>query len=134
MLTPILIMTLRTSIPPRGHIGGHDSVGVPYMIFAPAENAFILHLYGGPQAMHADPTVIGHLMRAERLEPGFVRRILSPLTDCETASLAPDDRSAREARRAAAAASARQLAAEADHARNRRAAVIDVSRLDLEDL
>jgi|SRR6185312_36390 len=133
-LTPADIMSLRTSAATLRNLGGGVNLGSPYILYLPADDAFCLHAYGSPQAKHADPRVLGAMLAGERAEPGYIRRVLSPLTDCDTASLAPDDRAARERHRASEAARVRAAEAERAEAARRRAHAIDVSKLDLEDL
>jgi hypothetical protein len=85
-------------------------------------------------AQHRDPAVLAECLRQERAEPGFIRRILDPREDAFLAALDPASAAATRSAREADASRARVYREELDHARNRRAAVIDVSRLDLEDL
>lgn len=133
-LTPADIMDLRASITYRGSSDSTNPLSVPFIVYGAPDGVFYLHAYGGCQCASSDPRVLGAMLAGERAEPGYIRRVLSPLTDCDTASLVPDDRVARERHRAALAATARQAEAERAEAVRRRAHAIDVSKLDLEDL
>lgn len=81
---------------------------------------FICWTDGRPQCAHADPAVVGYLLKAERAEPGFVARLMDTTWDPETMCLEPVERLARQGAIREAAAKVRFAAEEA--AREARAA------------
>lgn len=136
-LTPAIIMDLRISLPTRGSADGtNDRLGVPFIIYIPSDDVFCLHAYGSGQAVHADPRVLAQMIRCERAEPGFIRRVLSPEEPCTIATLAPDARARYAATQAAERARLRQQAEDTDEARwaVRRASMIDPAKISLDDL
>jgi hypothetical protein len=134
-LTPAVVMDLRVSMSMRGSSDGtNDRIGVPFLVYSPSEDAFVLHAYGSPQAMHADPRVLAQVMRCERAEAGFIRRILSAQEPCDVATLSPDARARYAHTQAAEAARRRLLAQEAAETLSRRASHIDPAKLSLDDL
>jgi hypothetical protein len=134
-LTPALVMDLRGSVSTRGSADGtYDRVGVPFVVYSPSEDAFVLHAYGSAQAMHKDPRVLAQVMRCERAEAGFIRRILSALEPCDVATLEPDVRARHAQHRAQEAARQRQQAEDLRAAQLARRRVEDPSKLSLNDL
>lgn len=133
-LTPAIVMDLRVSISYRGSADGAGHIGVPFMVYAPAEDAFVLHAYGSAQAMHSDPLVLAQVMRCERAEAGFIRRILSAQEPCDVATLAPDERARYAATQAHERRRLAQQHADASDALQRRARALDVSKISLDDI
>jgi len=134
-LTPAVVMALRTSITTRGSSDGtNDRMGVPFIVYVPSDDAFVLHAYGSPQAMHRDPRVLGQMMRCERAEAGFIRRVLSAQEPCDIATLAPDARARYAATQAQERARIAQQRQEAEEAQRARARVFDASRISLDDI
>ena len=133
-LTPTTILDLRASCPSLRNLGGGINMGVPYILYLPAEDTFCLHAYGSPQAKHADPAVLAECLRQERAEPGFIRRILSTAEPCDIASLDPAARAKHAAQRAQEAARAAAYRQEQDAAAKRRMSLLDASRLSLDDI
>lgn len=131
-LTPADVQSLRQSLRWRGTVGDHAHTA--QIVYLPADGHFALINDNRLMATSADLATLGACLIAERAESGFIRRILDPATDCETACLDPKARADTIAQRRADAARVRLLneAAEAD-ARRRRFQ-IDVTKLDLEDL
>lgn len=129
-------MDLRTSVPTRVRAldTGLGTIGVPFILYLPADDAFALHAYGLMLATSPDPGVLAECLRQERAEPGFIRRILDPSHDAAVASLDPVSRRAHDAQRALEAHLQRVAAEERDAAATRRTSQIDVARLDLSDL
>ncbi len=134
-LTPAVVMDLRASISTRGSADGTgDRLGVPFLVYSPSEDAFVLHAYGSAQAMHRDANVLGQLIRCERAEAGFIRRVLSSQEPCDVATLAPDARARYAATQASEKRRLALQAEEADEALRRRARAIDVSKISLDDI
>lgn len=136
-LTPAIIMDLRASISLRGSSDGtNDRLGVPFVLYIPSDDTFALHAYGSCQAMHQDPRVLAQMIRCERSEPGFIRRVLSANEPCDVATLGPDVRARYAATQAAERARLRQQAEETDEDRwrVRRASMIDPAKISLDDL
>lgn len=131
-LTPANVMDLRTSITWRVNDGTIPEV--PHIIYAASEDGFILRAYGRPMCQHRDPALLAKLLRCERAEPGFIRRILDTREPCDVATLAPDARAHQAALRAQEAARSRQLADDARDRQLARVRVIDPSRISLDDL
>lgn len=87
-MTPADLTLLRASMKDiLRHSKGGANLDVPYILCIPADGTFCLHAYGAPQAISSDLSLLGTLMLAERLEPGYTRRVLSSATDPETALL-----------------------------------------------
>lgn len=85
-LTPADVADLRASVSgPTRAMGGFVRLPVPHVIFTPADNRFALLRDGHLLATHPRVEVLGELMRAERQEPGFIARVLSPAEDPERA-------------------------------------------------
>lgn len=134
-LTPPLIMDLRTSISHRGSSDGtNDRMGVPFLVYSPSEDAFILHAYGSAQAMHADPRVLGQMIRCERAEAGFIRRVLSAQEPCDIATLSPDVRARYAATQAQERARLAQQRTDAEDALKARSRAIDPAKISLDDI
>jgi hypothetical protein len=134
-LTPADIMDLRGSCPIRGSSDGtHDRLGVPFIVAIPSDGTFALHAYGSPQAIHADPRVLGACLLAERLEPGYIARILSTEDPATLAALSPAERQRQRAQRAEETARAAAYRREQDEAASRRMSLIDASRVSLDDI
>ncbi len=132
-LTATHIMDMRLSMPHRGSSDG-SRLGVPFMVYSPSEDAFILHNDGAVWALHRDPRVIAQMMACERAEPGFIRRVLSTAEPCDVASLSPDERAAHVAQ--ARTEHLKRLAYEQDQreAVARRAAALNPTPLTLDDI
>lgn len=132
-LTPSDVLNLRCSMRgPRPPDGTHGSLP-PFIVWLPSDRTYALHHYGVTMAtgpLH----VLGACLRAERAETGFIRRVCESLEPPDLASLAPDERQrfqalAREEERKRTA-----YAAELATSAARRASLIDVSKINLEDL
>lgn len=133
-LTPAIVMDLRLSCPSLRNLGRGVNMGVPYILWLPADEVFCLHAYGSPQAKHPDASILGLMLKNERAEPGFIRRVLSPAEPCDAASLNPHARALYIKRRAAERASAEAYRAEQAAALLRRASLLDPAKLTLDDL
>lgn len=134
-LTPALIMDLRTSVAFRGSADGtNDRLGVPFLVYSPSEDAFVLHAYGSAQAMHQDPRVLGQMIRCERAEPGFIRRVLSAAEPCDVATLAPDERARYAATQSQERRRLAQQREEAEEATRRFASHLDPAKISLDDI
>lgn len=132
-LDPPTVMDLRTSISTRGSADGtFDRMGVPFIVYVPSEDAFVLHAYGSAQCLHSDPRVLAQVMRCERAEPGFIKRILNPQEPCDVATLGPDLRARYAAQRASDVARQRQQAEDLRDAQLARVRVIDPAKIDLD--
>lgn len=132
-LTPAVVMDLRASISTRGSADGtNDRLGVPFIVYSPSEDAFILHAYGSAQALHRDPCILGQLIRCERAEAGFIRRILSAQEPCDVATLSPDARARYSAARADEAARLHRQTQDFAEASRSRTRAIDPARIDLD--
>jgi len=115
-------------------------MGVPFILYLPADDAFCLHAYGAPQAVHKDPALLAELLRQERAEPGFIRRTLDAAEPPDLATLDPAARLRQ--RSALAAESARQRQAALDDAEARREAAsrlryaptVPITDISLDDL
>ena len=89
VLTPAAVQSLRDSV--RHRLSNHAlalSPDAAFIIYGAPH--YILHAYGAVQAVSLDPAPLLAALRCEQAEPGFIRRILDPSTDCNVASLAPD--------------------------------------------
>lgn len=133
-LTPPDVMDLRASCASLRGLGGGVNMNVPFILYLPADDLYCLHAYGSPQAKSANPAVLAACLRAERAEPGFIRRILDPSEPCTVATLSPDARARYASRVAETAALQREAAETAREAAYRRAHVIDPARISLDDI
>lgn len=134
-LTPAMVMDLRGSCAMRtSDDSTGDRMGVPFIVYIPSDDAFSLHAYGSPQAVHKDVRVLAQVIRCERAEAGFIRRILSPQEPCDVATLGPDRRARYAHAQAAAVARRRQDTEDALDARHRFYANLDVTKLSLDDI
>ena len=133
-LTPADIMLLRASVSTRSADGTNGSVGVPFIVYIPSDDAFALHAYGACQCVHEDPRLLAQMLRCERAEKGFIARVLSPLEPCTVAGLSPDER-ARFARHQANVREQQRASREAaEEAARRRANMIDPSCINLDNI
>jgi hypothetical protein len=136
-MTPADLTLLRASITPSlRSLGGGVNMGVPYILYLPADDLFCLHQGGSPQCKSADPALLGYMLRRERQEPGFIARALSPALDPETALLPAPALAARQsALDAQSASTARAREASEDAAwRKRRLQLLDPTAISLDDL
>lgn len=131
-LTPTDIMDLRTSMHSRGADGTNGSVGAPFIVYVPSDQTYALHCDGLTWAVHRDPTVLCSMLRCERAERGFIRRVLSATEPCDVASLAPDARAAHEAAQRAEARKRLAYEQAEREAVSRRLNALDASRLTLD--
>jgi len=74
------------------------------------------------------------MLRAERFEPGFIRRVLSSEEPCTVASLNPAERAQAHARTAQETARTMAYRQEQEAAQARRMTQLDASRFSLDDL
>jgi hypothetical protein len=117
----------------RGSVDGtNDRLGVPFIVYVPSDDAFCLHAYGSPQALHSDPRVLAQMIRCERAERGFIRRVLSPAEPCDIATLSPDRRARYAAHQAQERDRQRAARDLAESARVSLAKHIDPAKLDLD--
>jgi len=134
-LTPTHVAELRASVTRSlRSLGGGVDLGVPYILYLPADGLFCLHAYGSPQAKHASAAVLGACLVSERAEPGFIRRVLDTSLDCELVLRDHDTRAAHiQAERDRRDQSLAQ-SAEAEEARwaARRSALIDPRLVELD--
>lgn len=124
--------------------GGFISDGVggvlaqaPWVTYIMTDHAYALHSGGFTVAITPKDEVACWLLRNERIEPGFVRRILDPALPIDVALEPPEERRAYQRQQNANAATARAQAAEDDaEARRRRTQLkpLDASSLTIEDL
>lgn len=140
-LTAPDLMTLRTCMNRSGGFISDGVTGVlaqaPWVTFILTDNAYALHSGGFTVAITPSDEVACFLLRNERIEPGYVRRILDPALPIDIALEPPEDRRAWQAARNAEAATQRQQRAEAeDAARRRRTQLqpLDASGMSIEDL
>lgn len=135
-LTPTDIMALRLTCRGLRSLGGGVNMGAPYILYVPASETFCLHAYGSPQATSLDLNVLGAMLRAERAEPGFIRRVLGSEEPCDVATLDPAARARHAAQQAAERARQRLEADDNDEARwaARRASMMDPAKISLDDL
>ena len=133
-LTPADVLTLRLSAKGLRAFGGGVDLGTPYILWLPADALFCLHAYGAPQAKHADAGLLGLMLKNERVEPGYIRRVLSAAEPPDRASLNPSAHAAEAARMDAERRRQAARAAETAAAASRRFASLDISRLTLDDL
>lgn len=133
-LTPQIVLELRTSAKSLRGLGGGVNTGFPYILYLPADDMFCLHHNGAPQCKHGDPRVLGHMLRCERVQPGWIASVLSAAEPPDLAALDP---AAQAAQRAAYAREVRRqvdAAAAAQAAATRRLSAFDISRISLDDL
>lgn len=135
-LTPTIILDLRLSIPSRVRCldTGLGTIGVPFILYLPADDAFALHAYGLMLAVSADPAPLAECLRQERAEPGFIRRILDPQTDVQEASLDPQGRLKLASQRRAHALATAAYDAEQTALAVRRTSLLDLSKINIDDL
>lgn len=122
-LTPADIMDLRGSVRWRLVDTSLDGPSTPFICYAREDrmaqnapgyhpDAFVLHTEGHIRAISSRIEVLAACLRCEWAEPGFVRRIMDPRTDCATAALSPDLAAAERSRRAFEEKAMRTYAAE----------------------
>lgn len=135
------LMTLRVRMNRSGGLISDGVTGVlaqaPWVTYILSEHAYALHSGGFTVAITPSDDLACYLLRNERIEPGYVRRILDPALPVDVALQPPEDRRAWQAARNAEAATARQQRAEAEEqARRRRTQLkpLDASDLTIEDL
>lgn len=120
-ITPTDIMDLRLSIRSRiPDILSETSI-VPCVRYNSTQDTYELHM-GGVILCHSPKgDVVLALLRAERFEPGYIRKALDPLYNIEEAAASADDRERARRERAAWDTSIRSKAiAEEEEARQRR--------------
>ena len=109
-LSPIDILDLRASV--RWHLTSSNGLLTPkpFIVYCSEEpmtmnspgyaaDAFAIYAEGRLWAISHRPEVLAACLRAEYAEPGFMRRVMNPAEDCETAILDPDARLAEQKRR-----------------------------------
>lgn len=139
-LTEVDLLDLRTRMARVGFISDGVSgvlAQAPWITYILSTHEYALHSLGFTVAVTGRDDVACYLLRAERLEPGYVRTILDPRTDVTVALQSPEARAAYHSARNAEAATRR--AAEAEHAeaaRRRRVQLRlpDPTTVDLADL
>lgn len=141
VLTAPDLMTLRHRM---NHTNGFISDGVtgvlaqaPWITFILSDHSYALHSGGFTVAVTPSDEIACWLLRNERIEPGYVRRILDPALPIDVALEPPEDRRAWQAQQNANAASARaQRDADAAAAQRRRTQLqpLDASAMSIEDL
>ena len=140
-LTEADLMTLRLRMNRSGGLISDGVSGVlaqaPWVTYILSEHAYALHSGGFTVAITPSDDLACYLLRNERIEPGYVRRILDPSLPVDVALQPPEERRAWQAARNAEAATARLQRQEAeDAARRRRTQLkpLDASNLSIEDL
>ncbi len=139
-LTVSDVLTLRLSAHSLRHTGGGMDPGFPFILYLPADDAFCLNCYGAPQAVHKDPALLAELLRQERAEPGFIRRMLSAAEPPDLATLDPAARVRQRSALAAESARQRQAALDSTEARREAAArlryvpAVPLTDISLDDL
>ncbi len=132
-LTTEDVLDLRCSVRhPRIPDGTHGSLPA-FLVWLPAERAWALHHYGYTMAV-GRLEVVAACARIERSETGFIRRIMDSAEPPDVASLAPDERAAYAARTREEERRRASYAAEVAATAQRRASMIDVSKIELGDL
>lgn len=138
-LSPADIMDLRLAAKSRGFIHDGVNVGYPFITYIMSDNTYALHSQGFTVAVHADAEVMAAMLRNERIEPGYIRRVTDPKVPIDEAAMSPEE--ARELRlrrdRGNALAREHQNRLEAENLRReslRRSTSADHVSLKLEDL
>lgn len=135
-LTPADIVLLRMSL--RNRVLDVGSTDPPIVRYNRTNDAYELVEAGVLLCSSPHLEVVGALLRAERYEPGFIRRILNPRDNPSVALLDADDRERQRTLDAETAAKARYAAQEADERRRaaqfHRPAVAPSDDLSLGDL
>lgn len=135
-LTPADIMDLRLSV--RALVA--DPTGAtliaPCVRYNPAGDTYELHQQGNVLCAHPRGEVILALLRAERFEPGYIRRALDPQYTIEEAAQDADEAERARRKRAASDASTRafQRAQEDAERARRRATPAEPFTGSLDDL
>lgn len=109
-------------------------MGVPYILWLPADETFCLHAYGSPQCKHPDAGVLGEMLKNERIEPGFIKRVLSAAEAPDIASLNPHAYRAAHAHHEAERRKIEAAQQAEREAAGRRLSAFEVSRISLDDL
>lgn len=138
-LSPADIMDLRLAAKSRGFISDGTNTGFPFITFILSDNSYALHSQGFTVAVHSDPEVMSALLRNERIEAGYVRRVTDPKIPIDEAAMSPEEARELRLRRDSVNARARDHAAslQAENERReslRRSTPADHVALRLEDL
>lgn len=138
-LTPADIMDLRLSVRSRIPDMLTATSVVPCIRYNSVQDTYEVHLHGQVLCHSPRGEVVLALLRGERFEPGFVRKVLDSGYTVEEVALDGDERERSRRNRAAVEASQRaRTQLEEDEARARRlrtpAPVSAPSDLDLDDL
>lgn len=141
-LTPTLLMALRITnkgLPLKDNEGAPSG---PYITLAlwPGEGEYVVHSQGYAVAKSTDSGIALALLRSERIEAGFCRRVLGSSEPIDEATQSPEARARLAAQRASDAHAARMYKASQDEAaaeaRRRRAQLrpADVASIGLDQL
>lgn len=134
------LMTLRCRLRSSGFVrDGSEGVmlAAPWVTYLLASHEYVLHNQGYVIAITPSDDVACYLLRNERIEPGYVRRILDPALPIDVALEPPEERRAWTVQQNANAATARaQRDADALAAQRRRTQLqpLDASGMSIEDL
>ena len=137
-LTPADVMDLRLSVRSRIPDPTADVALAPCVRYNAAQDSYELHGNGNVLCWSHKGEVILALLRAERFEPGYIRRALDPAYTIEEAAASADDAERSRRDRAASEAQVRLQRREAEEAAGRqlRAALpqATIDALSLDDL
>lgn len=130
------ITMLRVWSHSTGFISDGTDAGFPFITFILSDRTYALHSQGRTVAVSPSPDIISACLRNERIEPGYCRRILDPLTPPDVASLSPEARLAHARQNALSADQERRYAEEQEAIRRRRFTQthVDVNAVTLDDL